>query len=130
MRPRILLVYNADGGVLGEIAYFVKKGLGIAKCELCSITHRGLSERPPWRECKGSIDADVIGLHRNELSSAETAFIAGRYPCVVSDRGGQLAMVLGPGDFAPLMKKPEKLAEAIRNYVREYDDARATAGVV
>lgn len=117
MRKRILLVYNADGGVRGEIVYFLKKGLGIAKCELCTITHRGLSERDPWRECRRGIDADVVGLHRNELSDAERRFIAGRYPCVVSDDAGELVMVLGPESFGPLMGDPKKLANAIHEHL-------------
>lgn len=117
MRERILLVYNADGGVRGELAYFVKKGLGVAKCDLCTITHGALSERGAWRECKRGIDAEVVGLHRNELSDAERSFIAGRYPCVVSDREGVLTWVLGPGDFQALHGRPEKLADAIEQHL-------------
>ena len=117
MRERVLMVYNADGGLRGELAYLVKKGLGVAKCELCSITHGALSERGSWRACKSGIDADVVGVHRNELSDAERAFIAGRYPCVVSEREGELAMVVGPGEFAPYLGQPEKLAEVIAEHL-------------
>lgn len=120
MRERILLVYNADGGVRGELAYFIKKGLGIAKCELCTITHQGLSERGSWRECKSGIDAEVVGLHRNELSAAELRFIAGRYPCVVSDRDGELSMVVGPEEFGPYKGEPEKLAEVIAQHLANH----------
>ena len=117
MRERILLVYNADGGVRGELMYFVNKGLGVAKCDLCSITHGALRERDPWVECKRAIDAEVVGLHRNELSDAERSFIAGRYPCVVSERAGVLGWVLGPSDFQALQGRPEKLADAIHQHL-------------
>ena len=36
------LVYDADGGLLGEATYFVKKWLGLAKCDLCVVTHKGI----------------------------------------------------------------------------------------
>ncbi|MFK8003991.1 MAG: hypothetical protein AB8H86_30785 [Polyangiales bacterium] len=117
MRDRILLVYNADGGVRGELAYFIKKGLGIAKCELCTITHQGISERRSWRSCKSGIDAEVVGLHRNELNAAELRFIAGRYPCVVSDRSGELSMVVRPEEFGAYQGQPEKLADVITQHL-------------
>lgn len=117
MRDRILLVYNADGGVRGELAYFIKKGLGIAKCELCTITHELISERRSWRACKSGIDAEVVGLHRNELSASELAFIAGRYPCVVSERDGELSMIVRPEEFGAYQGRPEKLAEVINQHL-------------
>lgn len=116
-RPRILLVYNADGGLMGEAAYFLKKGLGIAKCGLCEITHSGISERKTWVQCRSGIDAEFVGLHRNELSRGEREFISGQYPCVLCDRDGHLSWVVTPAEFEVLGPDPTGLAEVVSRHL-------------
>ena len=36
---RLVGVYNADGGIVGELKYFFGHLIGISKCELCDVTH-------------------------------------------------------------------------------------------
>ena len=111
---RILIVYNANGGLWGEAMYFLKKGLGIAKCELCTITHAGVKERPEWRSSKADLPGDVIGLHRNELTGAQRDFIAGAYPCVIAEQGAELTWILKPHQLSALQGDPRALTQAIQ----------------
>lgn len=41
----IIGIYNADGGIRGELTYFFKKLAGKTKCDLCSLTHGTVSEK-------------------------------------------------------------------------------------
>ena len=41
-------IYNADGTVLGEIAYVFAKYTGRRHCELCDITHGTVRRKPSW----------------------------------------------------------------------------------
>ncbi len=110
------LVYDADGGWLGEATYFVKKWLGLGKCDLCVITHKGLRPRDTWREASERLDVEVHALHRNELTDTLRAFIAGAYPCVVGSTDGTLGWILKPAEIAPYIGAPERLAETIATY--------------
>lgn len=75
----LVIVYNADGSVMGKIQYGYRKITcpkdGEAVCAACDITHGGLSlrETPGWVEAKKVIEASsdlkVKQLHRDELPS-------------------------------------------------------------
>ena len=43
---RLVGVYDADGGLLGEAAYVWGKVRGTRHCALCDITHRRVRRRP------------------------------------------------------------------------------------
>lgn len=67
----VLGVYDADGGVLGELAYVVGHALGRAECALCDVTHGGVRRRPAWDAMVASLPVPVRLVHRNELSETE-----------------------------------------------------------
>ncbi|MBA2299083.1 MAG: hypothetical protein H0W14_13725, partial [Actinobacteria bacterium] len=47
---RLNLVYDARGGVVGELAYAIGRARGTRHCALCGLTHGRVRERPAWRE--------------------------------------------------------------------------------
>ena len=67
-------VYDADGGVLGEIGYAIGHALGRTECSLCSVTHGSLRRKPQWDELVSELEVPVRLVHRNETSSEETGF--------------------------------------------------------
>lgn len=87
------MIYDADGGLVGEVRYVVGHLLGRAECGLCDITHG------PVRR-KASFDALVDRLaarghvvevhHRNEQTSPQATASTGQLPCVLvaDDPGG------------------------------------------
>jgi hypothetical protein len=83
---RYLGVYDADGGLTGELRYVVGHLLGTAECALCDITHSPVRRKRSW-------DAMVAGLpvpfdlrHRNELTEAEQHGLAHmRLPVVAAE---------------------------------------------
>ena len=36
---KVIGIYHADGGIIGELKYFTGKLFGGSKCSLCDITH-------------------------------------------------------------------------------------------
>src|SRR6478609_4856955 len=45
---RLVGVYDADGGLLGEAAYAWGKARGTRHCALCDITHSPWRRKPAW----------------------------------------------------------------------------------
>jgi hypothetical protein len=84
-RPtRILGVYDADGGLSGEIRYVIGHLLGTAECSLCDITHSPLGRRRSWDRMVAALDIPFDLRHRNELTGAETEALEGlELPVVV-----------------------------------------------
>jgi hypothetical protein len=61
-------VYDADGGVLGEVAYVWGKLRGTRHCSLCDITHgRRAWRRPEWDRMVADLGLNVELLHVNEM---------------------------------------------------------------
>lgn len=116
MPDRALIIYDADGGVVGESKYFIRKWLGLGKCELCVVTHRGLKPRERWRQAVAALSIPVAGLHRNELDERIRAFVDGNYPSVLGERDGELGWILRPQQIGAYVGAPEKLAETIGQY--------------
>lgn len=124
MKERAYLVYDANGGVFGEAAYFVRKWLRIGKCELCAVTHRGLKPRDAWVRATADVDVQIDALHRNELEAPMQKFIGGAFPCVLGERDGSLSWILRPDEIGPYIGEPERLATTIAAY---FEDPSGTA---
>tara|TARA_B100000214_G_scaffold140224_1_gene100200 strand:+ start:1163 stop:1543 length:381 start_codon:yes stop_codon:yes gene_type:complete len=91
---QIFGVYNADGGILGELSYVWGKIRGTVHCALCDITHRGISKKKEWKELEGRLQIPIELLHINEQDATLGKFTKGITPCVVGDFGGKLQLVL------------------------------------
>jgi hypothetical protein len=109
---RLILVYDADGGVLGELAYVAGKLRGTAHCALCDITHGVTGERRAWRECRASLGVQVEQLHRNELDAEQRRAAGGALPCVLAESSAGYVRLVDP-----------ELLEACRGGVEDLRDA-------
>jgi len=69
-------VYDADGGVRGEVAYLWGKLRGTAHCGLCDITHSHVRRKAGWDRMAASLPVPVRLLHLNELDDALTRTVA------------------------------------------------------
>ena len=61
---QIVGVYNADGGIIGELTYVFQKFLGNKKCSLCSLTHESVFEKSEWKEFSSKYNIKTV--HANE----------------------------------------------------------------
>lgn len=91
-------VYDADGGVLGEISFVIGHALGRTECGLCSVTHGPLRRKPQWDEMVAGLEIPLRLVHRNETSTGEqAAYAMTGLPAVLGVRAdGTHTVLLGP----------------------------------
>ena len=89
-------IYNADGGLVGEVRYIVGHLLGTAECALCDITHSPVRRKPEWDRFVARLAVPFAVLHRNELDDALAhAMSTEILPLVVAHRAdGTVTVVL------------------------------------
>lgn len=81
------MVYDADGGVVGEVRYVVGHLLGRTECSLCDITHGPLKRKAAFDALVDRLTTDghVVEVHhRNEQTSSQARASAGHLPCVLA----------------------------------------------
>jgi hypothetical protein len=106
-------VYNADGTLRGELAYFIGARLGRRHCSLCDITHGKVFERRDWRECRATLDVDLVTVHRDEAAPQVVEALNGRFPGVVAVTERGAVVLLGPEELEECSGSPEALIAAI-----------------
>lgn len=87
-------VYNADGGLKGELTYVVGHLLGHAHCALCDITHSSVRRKPEWDRMAATIGVPIHLVHANEASSEVSEAAEGQYPAVVAHGPGRDPVVV------------------------------------
>ena len=116
-------VYNADGGILGELSYFFGHLVGIKSCSLCDITHSPIKKKNDFKAFeKRLLEERGIAfrlVHMNERTEVELAASKGREPCVLLQyEDGSISMFL---DYVELktskgsVKSFERLVESRLN---------------
>ncbi len=100
MRPRkIIGIYKANGGTVGEIAYVLGHLVGARECNLCDITHSPIKKKSEFKNFEKQLFAE-FGIqfrliHMNERTDKELAASEGREPCVLLEHeDGSLSMFL------------------------------------
>lgn len=81
---RLVGVYDADGGLRGELAYLAGKVAG-RHCSLCDITHSPVRRRREWDAYVSSLAVPFEVVHRNERSTSIEQATQGREACVVAE---------------------------------------------
>ena len=75
----IYFIYNADGGLLNEVKYWVNKNIfkRPTACELCGISHGKIFVKSEWLKFINDLQRDykVEVLHRNEIPRKIEIFI-------------------------------------------------------
>jgi hypothetical protein len=112
----VLGVYDADGGVRGEVAYVVGKVLGRRHCSLCDVTHSPVRRRREWDALVGSLGVPVRVAHRNELTAAEAgAAHAAGLPVLLGERADGSFTVLVD---APALEEAHGSVEVVGRLLR------------
>lgn len=118
---RIVGVYDADGGLRGELAYIAGKLAG-RHCSLCDITHSPVRRRREWDAYVSTMPVPFDVVHRNERTPVITAATAGREACVVAVcDDGQVVFLLSNDDLAR--------ARDVAGLARALDSAVASAEI-
>lgn len=87
-QPRLICVYNADGGVLKALKDAAHKIAAPATypCSLCALTYGWVSMRSEWRRFLGSLPHAKVFHHRDDFALAfEGLQVA--LPAILLDEG-------------------------------------------
>jgi len=106
-------VYNANGGLAGELAYVSGKLMGTAHCSLCDITHGLVREKAEFKACKEALPVPLRTLHINEQEADLAAFTKGRTPCVVGRTAENFVILLDEEALEGCHKSVDAFAEAL-----------------
>jgi hypothetical protein len=106
-------IYNADGTLLGELSYVVRKYTGRGHCELCDITHGTVRRKPGWDAACARAGLDIELLHRDE-ATADQLSAAGELPAVITLDGGAWVRVMGPSELGACNGDPARFVAHLR----------------
>lgn len=92
---RLILVYNADGGLLNAVKDAVHKVASPATypCSLCALTYGWVSMRGRWRRFLASLPHEKVFHHRDDFALAFPDQRAA-LPVILIDDGEREARVL------------------------------------
>ena len=117
---RLVGIYDADGTLRGEIAYWVGARLGRAHCALCDVTHGLTRERAAWRSCRAGLPVPFDTYHRDDQPDAIRTATGNVAPTVVADTAQGIVLLLSPADIDACAASAVRLVESIeRAVVRE-----------
>lgn len=114
MVDRLLGVYNADGGLIGELRYVVGHLLGTTSCALCDITHSPIRRKREWDAMVAGLGIHVDLRHLNELTERERVAVGTSAPIVLVERDGMLSPLLDAAQLTALDGSVAAFGEAVR----------------
>jgi len=106
-------VYDADGTLRGELAYWVGARLGRAHCALCDVTHGLFAERSDWQAARDGLPVPFETFHRDDQPDGVRACADGRAPVVVARTDGGPVLLLGPEELESCHASPARLVELV-----------------
>lgn len=92
---RLAMIYDADGGLVGEIRYVVGHLLGRTECFLCDITHGRVSRKHAFDELVDRLPMPVTVVHRNEQEPALAEATRDLLPCVMAETADGWELLVG-----------------------------------
>ncbi len=101
-------VYNADGGIIGELADVIGKLRGKVHCALCDITHKGVAKKKEWKVLERALDIPLELVHLNEQKKELREYTHGKSPCVVGEINDDLIMILTSEELEGCKKSVKK----------------------
>ena len=112
---RVVGVYDANGGLLGEAAYVWGKVRGTRHCALCDITHGRVRRRPEWDRMVADLGVPVDLLHLNEMpADVRQAVAACGAPVVLARTGDRLLPLLVGAELDALDGSVARLGDLLR----------------
>lgn len=112
---KIIGVYNANGGLIGELQYVVGKIIKKKHCSLCDITHGfSIKAKDTWVKQVESFPIKIETKHLNELDSDILSMIRDNVPCVIHIDNRQKKIIMNERDLLSCDKDPDKFFELLK----------------
>ena len=114
---KIYGIYNADGGIIGELQYVLGKLMGKAHCSLCDITHSYISKKKSWKALESRGEFEINLLHINEQEPDLREFTSGITPCVVAKEESKFRILLTSEQLENCNKSVSSFEEALQKSI-------------
>ena len=112
---RIVGVYNANDGIIGELTYVVGKVLGKAHCALCDISHgNSIKAKAQWHEQANNFPIPVQAVHINEMDEATKQASQGQSPVVVYLDGQHDHIIMTAEELENCQASPQIFFDKLR----------------
>ncbi len=100
---RIILVYNADTGLVAMVSDWLVKHLTPARyaCRLCALTYGSFTMRKRWAETLAALPLPWVALHRDEWQ-AQFPGNGDALPAIFRQEGDAVRVLVSADDFARL----------------------------
>ena len=114
---RVVGIYNADGGLSGELRYVFDKLLGRSDCGLCDLTHgwNAFGKRA-WREACRASTVPIELIHRDKATPSQLTS-AGSLPVVLVEDEGAWRRAADAELIRSLRKEPAKLLDHLEKVI-------------
>ena len=119
---RLIGVYDANGTLRGEIAYWIGARLGRRHCSLCEVTHGLFTVKEEWKRCRDGLPVAFDTFHRDDQPEVVRAATGDRAPVVLAETDGGLVVLLDGTQIEAAGGDPQRL-------MQEIDDRVAAAGL-
>jgi hypothetical protein len=110
---RLVGVYDAEGTLRGELAYWIGARLGRRHCSLCEITHGLVRVRAEWTACREGLPIRFDTFHLDDQPAEVRVAAAGRYPVVVAETADGHVVLVGPEELETCGGSVEALMHAV-----------------
>lgn len=122
---KLIGVYNANGGLIGELSYVLGKLLGTRSCSLCSLSHDLIREKQHFKNWRQSLPIDFDLLHLNELDEGVLRTVDGRVPCVIWVEGEKIGDILTDEALRQMSGDEALLMSAVDEWLstRQFEDS-------
>ncbi len=101
IRGTLIGIYNADGGIVGELTYFFGHLIGLRSCTLCDISHSPIMKKASFKALERHLLEEhgilVRMIHLNERNEREQKASEGRVPCMLLEYPDQSKFKNPPG---------------------------------
>lgn len=114
---KIVGIYHADGGIIGELKYITGKFFGTTKCYLCDITHGKTGKKDAWAECEKNIGMPIDFVHLNERNPSLAKYTEGITPCIVGKTSTNYVILVNKKELLECKGNPETLAKMIEKKI-------------
>jgi hypothetical protein len=124
-RGTLIGIYNADGGIIGELNYFFGHLVGVKNCSLCDISHSPIRKKNSFKQLERQLLEQhgivVRMIHLNERNEREKRASEGREPCMLLAYPDEsISMFLDAADLKALSGSVSSLKKLISSRLDLY----------
>ena len=116
---KIVGIYHANGGIIGELKYMTGKITGTSHCALCDITNTTTGRKDNWKKCEEDLGLPVDLVHLNEREKTLKEFTEGHTPCVVGETDNGYIMLLDNNELEKCKGKVEIFEKLLKDKLND-----------